>query len=350
MRDTRPNEYAGRNSTLNSRAKGSHVMSRLRLVCLVLAGLAVGEIGALAQNPDQQPSEASLAALAAPLQKGRAAIADCRRRRLKQELATYRESAACSRSAVFAAWQEAHYPHMDLITAWLEARELASDQVDQKAIQPLDFEHQMADVTDRLTAEERRRRAGSLSPGDKELRLPPSPQIASVPAAQGRDKRAAAKRDARAGTKPADSASATGVASLGPFVKLDYRDPPRPSGRGRAAATDATGATAGAVETQAEKTRAAIVECRQRRLNKEIVTYRAYAECSRSKIFAAWLEAHYPYMDLITAWLNGREVASEQIDNKSIKPLEFEREMADLTIRLTVEEERRGTGVLTQTE
>jgi hypothetical protein len=251
---------------------------------------------------------------------------------------------------VFAAWQEAHYPHMDLITAWLNARELASDQVDQKAIQPLDFEHQMADVTNRLNAEERRRRAGSLSPGDKELRLPPSPQIASVPVPQGRDKSAAGKKDARAGAKLADAASLTGVGSMGPFITLDYREPPPPRGRPRAAATDASGASASADQTPAGKTRAAIVECRQRKLAKEFVTYHGYMECSKSRILAAWQEAHYPYMDLITAWLNGREAASDQIDSKTLKPLDFEREMADLTIRLAAEEERRRTGVLSQAE
>jgi hypothetical protein len=319
-------------------------MSRLRLISLALVGLAVSECGALAQSSDPQ---ASVAALAAPLEKGRAAIAECRRRRLNRELATYRESAECSRPAVFAAWQQAHYPHMDLITAWLSARELASGRVDQNTIQPLEFERQMAEITNRLTAEERRRRTGSLSPGDKELRLPPSPQIASVPAAQGREK---SRKTARADAKPADSTSITGVQSMGPFAKLDYRDPPPPRGRARVAATDGTAATAGAGETQAEKTRAAIAECRQRKLNKEIASYRALAECPRSRIFAAWQEAHYPHMDLITAWLDGREAASEQVDSKTIKPAEFERRMAELTSLLAAEEERRRTGTLTSTE
>ncbi len=84
--------------------------------------------------------------------QSRQAINDCRDKRQRGELPSYKASAQCSNPRIFAAWQAAQYPHMDLITQWLNAREAASDRVDQHQLSPDQFEQQMDDVTVRLTA------------------------------------------------------------------------------------------------------------------------------------------------------------------------------------------------------
>ena len=65
-----------------------------------------------------------------PAEKGRAAIVRCRERLVKTELATYKQSAERSDPLIYAAWRDAGYPHLDLITTWLNQREVDSAQVD----------------------------------------------------------------------------------------------------------------------------------------------------------------------------------------------------------------------------
>jgi hypothetical protein len=133
--------------------------------------------------------------MALPLQKSRDAIIACRERRERREIATYRDSAVCASPIIFAAWRDAGYPHMDLITAWLNARESGSGQVDQKALTPAQFEEQMEDLTRRLTVEERRRRSGLLNSPDNglQLQLPPSTKVTGVATPPGQEKQAKKK-------------------------------------------------------------------------------------------------------------------------------------------------------------
>jgi hypothetical protein len=184
---------------------------------------------ALAQQA-AEPSPAPV--MTTPIEKSRLAIAECRERRLKRELSSYKESAECSNPKIFAAWQEANYPHMDLITEWLDAREAASEKVDQKVITPKEFERQMDELTVRLTAEEQRRRAGLVRSSDSDLvlQLPPSTQVVGVATPPGQEKTAAKKsaaaRARAAANQPGDTASGTtgSVGALnnvgGPFVPV----------------------------------------------------------------------------------------------------------------------------------
>ena len=124
------------------------------------------------------------------VEQSRQAINDCRERRLHGELPSYKASAQCSNPKIFAAWQAAHYPHMDLIVQWLNAREAASDQVDQHQLSPDQFEAQMGTLTVRLTAEEQRRRNGVIGGNDAEmqLQLPPTGQVVGVATPPGQEK------------------------------------------------------------------------------------------------------------------------------------------------------------------
>jgi SPOR domain len=201
-------------------------MSQTRIMSLPVLLLAVCAVAsAKAQDAtQQQPLPGSMAA---PLQKSRDAIAACRERRLRKELAGYKESAECSSPIIFAAWREAGYQHMDLITAWLNARETASAQVDQKTLTPAQFEQQMGDLTRRLTAEEKRRRAGLTNTPDNslQLQLPPAGKVVGVVTPSGQEKLAKKKSaDARlASTLPYDAGTNDGVGAISAFASLDAK-------------------------------------------------------------------------------------------------------------------------------
>lgn len=196
---------------------------------LFVVGIAAGVGAADALAQDATPP-AMPAVMTAPLERSRAAIAQCRERRLKKEIATYEQSAQCASPLIYAAWLDAGYPHMDLITAWLNAREAGSAKVDQKAITPKEFEQQMAQVTNRLTAEEQRRRSGLVNSLDStlQLQLPPPTQVVGVAMPAGQEKLAAKKSAtarAVAYTQYVDPASGARLQALAPLAALDSQKP-----------------------------------------------------------------------------------------------------------------------------
>jgi hypothetical protein len=203
-------------------------MSRLQITSLVVVTLLGGVSGALAQDAGQVQTSS---VMQAPLEKSRTAIAECRDKRLRGEISSYTESARCSNRLIFMAWKEANYPEMDLITDWLNAREAASQKVDQKTITPEEFEREMAELTVRLTAEERRRRAGLIYSADStlQLELPPSTEVLGVATPKSEQKLAtkkstAARERGASGVFPDPSQGAT-VGSLESLTQLDSAKP-----------------------------------------------------------------------------------------------------------------------------
>jgi hypothetical protein len=160
------------------------IMPRSQLSSLVVIALLTAESGVVAQDTRQTQMSS---VMQAPLEKSRQAIIECRDKRLKGELSNYAESTRCSNPQIFEAWKAANYPYMDLITKWLNAREVASEKVDQKLITPEAFEREMEGLTARLTAEEKRRRAGLLQSANNtlQLQLPPPSLAAISPASPG---------------------------------------------------------------------------------------------------------------------------------------------------------------------
>ncbi len=205
-------------------------MPRLHIVSLAVLGLAASGCAALAQNNVEQSLPA---VMQGPVERSRAAIEECRERRLDKELASYQASAQCSNLKIFAAWQEARYPHMDLITEWLNAREAASEKVDQHQLTPQQFEQEMDQLTVRLTAEEERRRTGLLATADNQLvlQLPPPGQVVGVVTPAGQDKltakKSAAARERAAAiaplafAQPTDPSAPASVATIGSLADLD---------------------------------------------------------------------------------------------------------------------------------
>ncbi len=234
------------------------IMSRILIRGLVPAtaalALAAGISAACAQDSDQdalplppvnvtQPAVAQPVPGAAPqplpaitqiaVQQSRQAIEECRQKRLRKEIATYKESAQCSNPRIFAAWKAANYPDMDLITEWLDAREQASEQVDARQLTPKQFEQRMDELTVRLTAEERRRRAGLIYSADNtlQLQLPPAGQVLGVatPAAQARQATrlsAAARARAANGVYMDPAAGGQGLGGMQALTPLNTPRPP----------------------------------------------------------------------------------------------------------------------------
>lgn len=225
-------------------------MSKTHIIPLIASLMAVGAAGAHAQDAAQQSMPLPPVTVTAPqqsmplpavtqtaVQKSREAIEECRQKRLHKEISTYKESAQCSNPQIFAAWKAANYPDMDLITEWLDAREQASAQVDEKQLTPKQFEQRMDELTVRLTAEERRRRAGLVYSADNtlQLQLPPQGQVLGVatPASQTR---LAARLSAAARARAANGAyvdSMQGDQGVGGMQSLTPLNAPRtPEGVG----------------------------------------------------------------------------------------------------------------------
>lgn len=193
-------------------------MPRANIIPLIMIALTASAGSALAQA-SADPGSATPAIMTTPLERSRQAIEECRERRLRGELSSYKESAECSSPKIFAAWREAGYTHMDLITAWVSAREDASAKVDQKVITAAEFERQMGELTIRLTAEEKRRVAGLVRTADSslELELPAPTRVIGVVPPPGKDKLAKQKTQAAraaASRQTAEGASGANVQSL----------------------------------------------------------------------------------------------------------------------------------------
>jgi hypothetical protein len=97
------------------------------------------------------------------------------------------------------------------------------------------------------------------------------------------------------------------------------------------------------IATQAirDDTKAAILECRDRRLKREFKTFRQSAECSNPKIMAAYESAGYPYMDLVRVLLDVRLVAADNLDKGVITEIQAREQSSEFERRLTSEDQRR---------
>jgi hypothetical protein len=100
-----------------------------------------------------------------------------------------------------------------------------------------------------------------------------------------------------------------------------------------------------AMQAMREATKAAILECRDKRLKQEFRTYKQSAECSNPKILAAYEGSDYPYMDLVRLLLDARLVAAQNLDKGAVTEAQAEEQSAELERRLTSEEQRRRAAV-----
>jgi hypothetical protein len=96
-----------------------------------------------------------------------------------------------------------------------------------------------------------------------------------------------------------------------------------------------------AFQTMRETTKAAVLECRERRMRDEFKTYRQSAECSNPQIMAAYQGAGYPFMDLVNVLVNARLMVADNLDKGAITEADAQAQSAELERRLTSEEQRR---------
>lgn len=99
-----------------------------------------------------------------------------------------------------------------------------------------------------------------------------------------------------------------------------------------------------ALKQAGAEAKAAMVECKNKRLSGELLTYEASAECSNSQIIAAFQRARYRYMDLIYLLTTERRALAEQVDNGTLTEAQAELEAAQLMVRINDEERQRDRG------
>ncbi len=93
-----------------------------------------------------------------------------------------------------------------------------------------------------------------------------------------------------------------------------------------------------------KQTETAIMECRSKRLNGELKTYLASAQCANPRIVQAWSAANYRYMDLISVFTTKRAVVAEKMDRNELTEVQAQAENAKIFSEIVEAEKRRDGG------
>ena len=93
-----------------------------------------------------------------------------------------------------------------------------------------------------------------------------------------------------------------------------------------------------------KETETAIMECRARRLNGELKTYLASAQCANPRIIRAWSAANYRYMDLISVFTAKRAVVAEKMDRNELTEVQAQAENTKIFSEIVDAEKRRDSG------
>jgi len=99
-----------------------------------------------------------------------------------------------------------------------------------------------------------------------------------------------------------------------------------------------------AIKQAGSRANTAIVECRSKRMAGELKTYVASAECANPIIMAAYQQAGYPYMDLISLMTAKRLELSEEIDQGKLTVAQAQLKFAQFKVGLDDEERQRERG------
>jgi hypothetical protein len=86
-----------------------------------------------------------------------AAMLECKAKRQRGELKTYKASIECSNPKVFAAYKEAGDPNLDLLSIMLAARLVGAENVDKGKVTEAEYQLQLAELNSRLNGERQRR-------------------------------------------------------------------------------------------------------------------------------------------------------------------------------------------------
>lgn len=95
------------------------------------------------------------------------------------------------------------------------------------------------------------------------------------------------------------------------------------------------------IKKAGEEMKAAIEECKNKRLSGELKTYVESAKCSNPRIVEAYKNANYPYMDLIGLFTAKRLELAEKIDNHELTEDQAQFQLAKLITQITDKERQR---------
>jgi hypothetical protein len=119
----------------------------------------------------------------APSAAADAAVLECREKRKRGDLKTYRASVECSNPRVYAAWKEACYQNLDLLNILLTARLVGAENIDKGKVTEAEYELELAELNSRLTEERRRRSFANAEMQMREAQVTAQTQAAQVQSA-----------------------------------------------------------------------------------------------------------------------------------------------------------------------
>jgi len=93
-----------------------------------------------------------------------------------------------------------------------------------------------------------------------------------------------------------------------------------------------------------KETETAITECRAKRLNGELKTYLASAQCANPRIIRAYSAANYRYMDLISLFTAKRAAVAEKMDRNELTEVQAQAEITKIFSEIVEAEHRRDAG------
>jgi hypothetical protein len=103
---------------------------------------------------------------------------------------------------------------------------------------------------------------------------------------------------------------------------------------------------ADAIKQAGEETKAAMLECKNKRLSGELKTYVASAQCSNPMMIAAFQKAGYRYMDLVNRFAAKRVELSEKVDNHQLTEAKATLESAEYLSHVADEERHRNLEII----
>lgn len=145
----------------------SILMTSLKLAGIFVVAASLSGCGAIRQQQQQQAMEEHQAAIKKVFQERdaevKAALKECRDKRISGELKTYVEAAKCSSPKIFDAYQKENYPYMDLVNLYVAKRVEIAGKLDKKKLTESEADLKIAEVTTELTNEQRRRNLENMS-------------------------------------------------------------------------------------------------------------------------------------------------------------------------------------------
>jgi hypothetical protein len=100
------------------------------------------------------------------------------------------------------------------------------------------------------------------------------------------------------------------------------------------------------IKQAGEEAKAAMLECKNKRISGELKTYIASVQCSNSRITEAFQRADYRYLDLVGMLTAKRMEVAEKLDNHKITEAQATLENAEYASHIADEERKRNLEIV----